>query len=56
MKQNSELASLFRLSDNYGTPASLAGLQTRAAVQQQIQNQLAGGGPNAFLKFKLRIC
>jgi hypothetical protein len=47
MKQNSELASLFRLPDNYGTPASLAGLQTRSMVQQQIQTQLAGGGPNA---------
>jgi hypothetical protein len=47
MKQHSELASLFRLPDNYGTPQSLAGLQTRSQVQQQIQNQLAGGGPNA---------
>ncbi|OQP58832.1 hypothetical protein A3860_39365 [Niastella vici] len=47
MKQHSELASLFRLPDNYGTPQSLAGLQTRAQVQQQIQNQLASGGPNA---------
>ncbi len=47
MKQNSELASLFRLPDNYGTPQSLAGLQTRSQVQQQIQNQIAGGGPNA---------
>lgn len=47
MKQHSELASLFPLPDNYGTPASIAGLQTRAQVQQQIQNQLASGGPNA---------
>jgi hypothetical protein len=47
MKQNSQLASLFRLPENYGTLASLVGLQTRAAVQQQIQSQLAGGGPNA---------
>jgi hypothetical protein len=47
MKQNSELASLFRLPDNYGTPQSLAGLQTRSQVQQQIQSQLAGAGPNA---------
>jgi hypothetical protein len=47
MKQNSELASLFRLPDNYGTPQSLAGLQTRAQVQQQIQSQLASAGPNA---------
>ena len=47
MKQHSELASLFRMPDNYGTPQSLAGLQTRAQVQQQIQTQLASGGPNA---------
>jgi hypothetical protein len=47
MKQNGELASLFRLPDNYGSPQSLAGLQTRSQVQQQIQNQLASGGPNA---------
>ncbi|THU39227.1 hypothetical protein FAM09_11990 [Niastella caeni] len=47
MKQHSELASLFRLPDNYGTPQSLAGLQTRAQVNQQIQTQLAGAGPNA---------
>ncbi|WP_205510092.1 hypothetical protein [Longitalea arenae] len=47
MKQHSELASLFRLPDNYGTPQSLAGLQTRSQVQQQIQSQLAGAGPNA---------
>lgn len=47
MKQHSELASLFRLPDNYGTPQSLAGLQTRAQVQQQIQTQLASAGPNA---------
>lgn len=49
MKQNSELASLFRLPDNYGTPQSLAGLQTRSQVQQQVLTQLAGAGagPNA---------
>ncbi len=47
MKQHSELASLFRLPDNYGTPQSLAGLQTRSQVQQQIQGQLASAGPNA---------
>jgi hypothetical protein len=47
MAQHSELSSLFRLPDNYGTPQSLAGLQTRAQVQQQIQTQLASAGPNA---------
>lgn len=47
MKQNSELASLFSLPDNYGTTQSLAGLQTRTQVQQQIQTQLASAGPNA---------
>jgi hypothetical protein len=44
MKQHSELAGLFRLPDNYGSPSSLAGLQTRAQVQQQIQTQLAAAG------------
>ncbi|MGN6400955.1 MAG: hypothetical protein ACTHMD_10905, partial [Flavisolibacter sp.] len=33
MKENSQLASLFGLPENYGTAASLAGLQTRASVQ-----------------------
>jgi len=47
MQQHSELVGLFRLPDNYGTPQSLAGLQTRAQVQQQIQTQLASAGPNA---------
>ena len=49
MKRNSELAGLFRLPDNYGTPQSLAGLQTRSQVQQQVLTQLAGAGagPNA---------
>jgi hypothetical protein len=47
MQQNSMLASLFKLPDNYGTPQSLAGLQTRSQVQSLIQNQLASGGPNA---------
>lgn len=47
MQQHSELASLFRLPDNYGSSQSVAGLQTRAQVQQQIQTQLASAGPNA---------
>lgn len=47
MAQHGELASLFRLPGNYGAPQSLAGLQTRAQVQQQIQVQMASAGPNA---------
>lgn len=47
MQQHSELAGLFRLPDNYGSMQSLAGLQTRTQVQQQIQALLASGGPNA---------
>jgi len=48
MKENSQLASLFGLPQNYGTPASLAGLQTRASVQGMIQQRIAAGGPNAL--------
>lgn len=46
-KKNSELASLFRLPDNYGSTASLAGLQTRSSVQSLIQDRIASAGPNA---------
>lgn len=45
-KKHSELASLFRLPDNYGTPQSLTGLQTRVSVQALIQERVASGGPN----------
>ncbi len=56
MKNNSQLASLFRVPDNYGTPQALAGLQTRASVNQLLQSRLGtmttsatgttGGGAN----------
>ncbi|WP_240965748.1 hypothetical protein [Pseudoflavitalea sp. G-6-1-2] len=46
-KNNSELASLFRLPDNYGSAESLAGLQTRSSVQSLIQDRISSGGPNA---------
>lgn len=47
MQQHSELAALFPEPANYGTLQSLAGLQTRASVQNLIQQQIAAGGPNA---------
>jgi len=50
MKKNSMLSSLFRMpgSDASGnSSASLAGLQTRASVQDLIQQRIAAGGPNA---------
>jgi len=46
-EQNSQLASLFGLRSGYNDPQSLAGLQTRASVQELIQNRIAAGGPNA---------
>jgi hypothetical protein len=47
MQQHSELAGLFSVPANYGTAQSLAGLQTRAQVQQIMQTQFASAGPNA---------
>ena len=50
MKKNSMLASLFAVPGgeaDIASAAGLQGLQTRAGVQQLIQNQLAAGGPNA---------
>ena len=46
MKNNSQLAGLFRLPGNYGSSAALAGLQTRSQVASQIQSQVAAGGPD----------
>ena len=54
MQHNSQLARLFRVPDNYGTPQALAGLQTRASVNQLISQRLgnltanttSGGGAN----------
>lgn len=48
MQQNSQLASLFALPQNYATAASLSGLQTRNSVQQIIQQRVASGGPSAM--------
>ncbi|HEX2846324.1 MAG TPA: hypothetical protein VHN59_07230 [Chitinophagaceae bacterium] len=54
MRNNSQLASLFRLpgssAGNTGA-ASLAGLQTRAQVNNLIQQQITAGGPNAQAQF-----
>ncbi|MFL9485735.1 hypothetical protein ACI6Q2_23355 [Chitinophagaceae bacterium LWZ2-11] len=54
MQQNSILSQLFPMPQNYGTSQALAGLQTRAAVQQQLSGALnmgalgtgGGSGPN----------
>lgn len=46
MKKHSELAKLFRVPENYGTPESLAGLQTRVGVQAQLQQRFAGTNVN----------
>ncbi len=43
----SQLAALFPTPANYGTPQSLAGLQSRTDVQDLIQTQIVAGGPNA---------
>ncbi len=55
MQENSMLASLFRVPDNYGTAQSLAGLQTRASVNSLIQNRIAAGGPNAMAEVQQNL-
>jgi hypothetical protein len=55
MRKNSLLASLFKMPDNYGTPQSLAGLQTRASVNSLIQTRIASGGPNAMTEVKQNL-
>lgn len=44
MKNNSQLSALFNLPSNYGSTATLAGMQTRDQVGALVQNQVAGAG------------
>jgi uncharacterized membrane-anchored protein YhcB (DUF1043 family) len=44
MKNNSQLAGLFSLPSNCGSPEGLAGLQTRDQVSALINGQVAAGG------------
>jgi len=44
MKNNSQLAGLFKLPGNYSTPQALSGLQTKDQVSQQVQGQVSAGG------------
>ncbi len=57
MRRNSQLASLFRLPGNSTTApgGALAGLQTRAQVNNLIGQQLAAGGPNAREQFSQQL-
>ena len=57
IRKNSMLASLFRTPEGGagGSAASLAGLQTRAQVNNLIQQQIAAGGPNAQQQFQQNI-
>jgi hypothetical protein len=48
MKQNGQLASLFRINENLDPVQSLAGLQTRVNVQGILAQRIAAGGPNAM--------
>lgn len=53
-KKNSALAALFRMPGDPNDPvylASLQGLQTRAQVNNLIQQQITAGGPNAQQQF-----
>ncbi len=55
IKRNSILASLFRVPGDPNDPsaqASFAGLQTRASVNNLIQQQIAAAGPNGMQQFQ----
>lgn len=58
MRNNSQLALLFRLPGSGSDPlaqAGLAGLQTRAQVNNIIQQQIAAGGPNAMAQVQQNL-
>jgi hypothetical protein len=52
LQQNSQLAALFRLPANYGSPQSLAGLQTRQSIENLITQRLSGAGPNGMQQIR----
>ncbi|MFC4231492.1 hypothetical protein ACFOW1_06310 [Parasediminibacterium paludis] len=64
MQHNSQLASLFPMPQGYGTAQALAGLQTRASVNQILQSRLgtipstitSGGGqsPQSYLQQQIQ--
>ncbi len=55
MSRNSQLAQLFRLPGSGSAPASLAGLQTRDAVQQQLSSQFGTGvNPQQYMQQQLQ--
>jgi hypothetical protein len=58
MRKNSMLASLFRLPSDGNDPlaqANLAGLQTRAQVNNLIQQRIGAAGPDAMSQFRRNI-
>lgn len=52
MKKNSIIAQLFKLPEDYGSVASLAGLQTRSSIEAILQQRFAGAGvnPQAYMQ------
>ncbi|MDP1764965.1 MAG: hypothetical protein Q8L07_13875 [Sediminibacterium sp.] len=56
MSKNSLIAQLFSMPNGYGTVDALQGLQTRASIQQQLSQRLAGGGanPQQYLQQQVR--
>lgn len=55
MKQNSQLAGLFNLPGNYGSTATLNGLQTRDQVAALIQGQISTAGPGGAAALQSNI-
>jgi hypothetical protein len=55
MAQHSMLAQLFRLPADYDNPGSLSGLQTRAQIQQILQQQAGSGGAGGMTILQQRV-
>ena len=55
VQKNSMLAGMFAPAGDASNSANLAGLQTRAGVQNMIQDRIRSGGPNAQQLFNQQI-
>jgi hypothetical protein len=55
MKKNSMIASLFHLPSDYGSTASLQGLQTRSMVERELQQRLQQAGADGRQKIQQQM-
>ncbi|TAM94752.1 MAG: hypothetical protein EPN39_16790 [Chitinophagaceae bacterium] len=55
MQEHSMIAGLFRIPSGYGSAGSVAGLQTRSMVEQELQQRIQQAGPNGMQQIQQQM-